>query len=289
MENFYKIWTEKAREASGQGEFPQDWGIPSEVAGRIFESGNLFMNLMNAVQQAVIAASKEETAEKELNKVFEKISQSYLKFYQEQVGKYLAVPQLGLYREALQQLMTAIDSYHRLLGAIGEFSLKFSLPFTKSLEVLVQEIKDREKAAQGFRSIQEIVNLAVTILEKNYDDFLKSSEGVKSVVQVVESYLEVKEKTDAVLNQIYKSLSLPTKREMEDVYKRIHDLRKKTRKQDLTILEQTDRMKRLNQRIRELEASLTAASPGQKASVPKPSRKKPRAPSSGTSRKNNAL
>ncbi|MBA4392696.1 MAG: hypothetical protein C0407_03990 [Desulfobacca sp.] len=289
MEEFIKSWTEKAQEAFTKGGLPLDWEIPAEVTGRMLESGNLFMNLMNTVQQSLIAASQKETADNELNKLFEKISQGYLKFYQEQVGKYLTVPQLGLSREALHQLMTAVDSYHRLLEAIAEFGLKFSLPLTKSLEVLSQEIKDREKTTEDFKSAQEIINLAVTILEKNYDDFLKSAEGVKSVVQMVETYLEVKEKTDAVLSQIYKFLSLPTKREMEDVYKRIHELRKKTRQQDATILEQRDHLKRLNQKVLELEAALAALLPDQKASVSKPLRKKTKVPSSGTARKTKAL
>lgn len=247
------------------------------------------MNLMNAIQQSIRAASGGEAGSEELNELFEKISQSTLAFYQDQVGKYLAVPQLGLPREALQQIMSAVDAYHRLLGAMSDFGLKFSLPLKKSLEVLSQVIKDREKAGDDFKNAQEIVGLAVTLLEKNVDDFLKSAEGGKGVVQMVEAYLEVKEKTDAVLSQVYKFLSLPTKREMEDVYKRIHDLRKKTRKQDLTILEQTDHLKRLNRKILELEASLTASSKDKKIWASTPTGKKTKTPSSGTSRKTKIL
>lgn len=289
MDEFFKFWTERTQEAFVKGDFQLDWGIPAEAAGRMLESGNLFMKLMNAVQQSVIAASQRESSDEEKDKLIEKISQGVQEFYQAQLGKYLAAPQLGLSREALHQLMTAIDSYHRLLGAIGEFGVKFSYPLTKSLEVLSREIKDREKTAQDFKSAQEIINLAVTILEKNYDDYLKSPGGVKSVVRLVEAYLEVKEKTDPVLNQIYKLLSLPTKKEMEDVYQRIHDLRKKTRKQDATILEQRDHLKKLNQKILALEAALTAASLGQKDSAQKSSRKKSKAPSSGKGPKSKAL
>jgi hypothetical protein len=287
MEDFIKIWTERAQEVFPQGLLP-DMGITNDVVQKVLESGNLFMKLMNAVQQSLTAASQEETSQEELDQLFEKISQSYLKFYQEQVGKYLAAPQLGLSREALNQLMTAVDAYHKFLGTIGDFILKFNLPLKKSLEILFLEIKEKEKTADDFKSVQDIVNRAVTILEKNVDDYLKSPEGVKSVVQMVESYLEVKEKTNVVLDQVYKFLSLPTNREMEDVYKRIQDLRKKTRNQDRTNLEQAEQLRKLNQKVLELEASLAASLPDRKTSTSKPSRKKTKVSEAETSQKTKA-
>ena len=66
---------------------------------------------------------------------------------------------------------------------------------------------------------------------------------------MVDNYLEYRKKLNPVKDIWLKSLSIPTQREMEDVYRGIYDLKKKTRKQDTMIREQNDIIKTLNRKI----------------------------------------
>lgn len=278
----FKTWTEAAQAAWSKGRPPLEGNLYADVAQRLFTSGTLTLNSIMALQQAFQATSQGEEGDEALHQLLEKASQTYWEWYQTHVGKYLTVPQLGLNREALQQILGAVDAYHRFMGIVGDFGLHFSLPYKKSLEVLFEEIKDRDQSAAPFENAQELIQRAVAILEKTYDDYLKSAEGQKSVIRMVESYLEFKEKTDTVLNQVFRALSLPTKKEMEDVYQRLHGLRKKVRKQEALIQEQAEGLKGLNQKIKEMEASLSAASPKGQDKTPKPSGRKTKAPRTGT-------
>ena len=253
---FFKSWLERIQEDFAKVEPPIDFEIQNDVLQRIIQNGNLYIKFMNTVLEATKSSFAKESSDETLTEIYNKLTQHYLAFYQESVGKYLGIPQFGIQREAYHQISAAIDSYHRFMAAVGDFLLKFSLPLKSSLDILQQAIKDKEKTDGGFKNAKEVYNFTVKILEKKYDEYLKSPQGVQSVVDVVEQYLEYKKKLNIVKDIWFRSLSIPTTREMEDVYKRIHDLKKKTRKQEVIIREQENMIKILNRKLQTIEKSL---------------------------------
>jgi hypothetical protein len=247
-----------------------------QMMQRIIQNGNLYLKFMNTVLEATQATSAREGSDEKLNEIHNKISQHWLEFYQESLGKYLAAPQFGIPREAFQQINMAVASYHKFMEAAGNFLVRFSVPLKNSLDILQQAIIDRETTDEDFKSAKEVYNFAVNILDKAYDDWLKSPEGVQGVVNIVEKYLEYKQNLNPVRDIWLKSFSIPTKREMEDVYKGIYDLKKKARQQDAIISEQNEIIKTLNQKIQKLETSIPGSSPKKKssASISAPRKKK---------------
>jgi hypothetical protein len=248
--------TEKYREWFHKGVFAMDSEIQSKMMQRIIENGNLYLKFLNTVLEATQATYAGEGSDENLNEIHAHMSDHLLELYQECVGKYLTAPQFGIPREALQQINSAISANHKFMGAVGDFLIMFSTPFKRSMDILQQAIKDRERAGEGFKSAKEVYNFAVKIFDKEYDDWLKSSAGVQSVVNMVDNYLEYRKKLNPVKDIWLKSLSIPTKREMEDVYRGIYDLKKKTRKQDAMIREQNDIIKALNRRLKTIERLL---------------------------------
>ncbi len=248
----------------------------NNIMEKILKSGDLYMGFMNAVLEAVRATYDGSDSHEELNEIYNGMTQNYFKFYQESVGKYLAAPQFGIPRESLHQIMAAFDSYHRFMGAIGDFLVKFNIPLKDSLEILQKTIKEREGTDDGFKSAKEIYDFAVDILDKRYDGYIKSPEGVQTVVNVVEKYLDYKKKSSAVRDIWFRSLSIPTTREMEDVYRGIYDLKKKTRKQEAIIRDHEDLINRLDQKVKELETSLSGSLTKEGSSTSKKRGKKER-------------
>ena len=141
----------------------------------------------------------------------------------------------------------------------------FGTPFKKSMDILQQAIKAREGTEQEFKNAQEVSDFALKILDKEYDDWLKSPEGVQSVVSWVDKYLDYRKQLNPLRDGWFKSLSIPTQREMEDVYRGIYDLKKKSRQQAAVIRKQTDTIKRLNHKVRKLEASVAESLPKKRA------------------------
>jgi hypothetical protein len=233
----------------------------SQMTQRILQNGNLYVEFMNTVLAATRTTLARDGSDQKLNEIRDKLSQHLLALYQESVGKYLAAPQLGIAREALQQMNNAITAYHQFLVETGEFSIVFGAPLKTSMEILQQAIKEREGTDEEFKSAQEVYNFALKIFDREYDDWLKSPEGVRSVVSLVDKYLDYRKQLNPARDGWFKSLSIPTQREMEDVYRGIYDLKKKSRQQAAVIRKQTDTIKRLNQKVRKLEAFVAESLP----------------------------
>ena len=275
-EDFYTSWMEYVREILAKGEPAFDFDIQNKILQRTILNGNLYVQFMNTVLDAAKAGYAGEDSDETRNEIYDKITQQYLKFYHESVGKYFGVPQFGIQRETLHQVMAAIDSHHRFMVAVGEFLVKFNMPLKNSLNILQQAIRDRDEAGEGFKSAKEIYNFATKILEKRYDEYIKSPEGVQDVVDVVEKYVDYKKKSNIVKDILFRSMSIPTRREMEDVYKGIYELKKKTRQQDKTIREQSDMIKTLKRKSQTIENSFSGPVSKKKSPTSSPARRRRR-------------
>jgi hypothetical protein len=221
----------------------------------------MYLEFMNTAMEATRAALAGEDSGEKPDEIRNKLSQHLQVLYQESVGKYLEAPQLGISREALEQFNAAISAYHQFLGETGDFIATFGTPLKNAMDILPQTIKDLEQTEGEFKNAEEIYHFAVKILDKEYDEWLKSPEGVQRVAKVVDKYLDYRRKLNPVKDNWFKSLSIPTQREMADVYKGIYDLKKKSRQQDAAIRKQSDTIKKLNNKIRKLESSLAESLP----------------------------
>ncbi|MGD2097136.1 MAG: poly(R)-hydroxyalkanoic acid synthase subunit PhaE [Desulfobacterales bacterium] len=256
-EALFKSWMDGVQEALAKGGASVDSEIQNKILQSIVQNGQLYIEFMNSVLEAAKAADAGDATDEMLNEIYHKMSQQCLNLYQVNIGKFAGLPQFGIHREAQHQIIAAVDSYHRFIGAVGDFIVKFSLPMKDAMDMLQQEIKDREAADDGFKSAKEIYDFAVNILEKRYDEYIKSPEGVQNVTELVEQYLDFKKKQNIARDIGFKSLSIPTQKEMEDVYKGIYDLKKKTREQDAVIREQNKVIKALKRKLQKVDSALS--------------------------------
>lgn len=221
----------------------------------MLHSGSLYCELFKTVFNPGT-----DNCDERWEKVVRELPENYLMFYKEVAGKFLKGPQLGVYREVLHQLMDATDGHQRFAAALSDFLVKLSRPMEKSFKKLDQALKSKEVSENDFKSPQAFYDLTIGILEKDYDDYLKSPEGVQDVAEVIQSYVTYREKSDGAKDVWLKSFSIPTTKEMEDVYKNMYQLKKQVRKQDKQIADQQICINRLTDKINSIEAGLKAPS-----------------------------
>jgi len=70
----------------------------------------------------------------------------------------------------------------------------------------------------------------IDIFESDFSELFDSGKFSENYGKLVSSELELTKRWDNILNVILKSANLPTKNEMDEVYKEIHSLRKKVSK-----------------------------------------------------------
>ncbi len=238
-----------------------------------------YLDFLNTVFEAARAMFANTESDEQLGQIYDNLSKRWLELYQESIGKYLAAPQFGIQREALQQLNASIAAYHEFMGAGGDFLVMFSKPLKKSMDTIQEALQNEAQVNGGLNSAKNAYDFAVKVLDREYDAWLKSPEGVGSVAALVEKYMQYKQRLNPVRDNLLKSISIPTKAEMEDVYKGIYELRKKSRQQESVIREQNDAIKKLTAKIHKLEKSVVEAGPKKKKAPARKTRPKKKAKS----------
>ena len=230
-----------------------------DLMDHILKSAEAYAGFMNAAMETFSAAADGSKTDDALKDIYHDMTRRCLSFYEESVGRLLRMPQLGISRDSMQQVMAATDACNRFMTSVGDFLIKFNVPLKDSFLELITTIQEREAAGDGFKSAREIYNAAVRLLDEKYDAHIKSPEGVQMVVDVVDKYLDYKKKANVVTDIWLRSLSIPTSKEMEDVYRGIYELKRKTRQQATVIAHHEAMIEALNQRIEALEATLSGA------------------------------
>ncbi len=230
-----------------------------DLMEKIIESGELYTEFMNALLSSAGAALDGRQNHETLNGIYEQMTRRYLSLYEEGVGRVLKAPQLGLSREHLQHVMAASDAFNRFMAAVADFTVKFNIPLKDAFSDLMDAIREKEETGEGFESAKEIYAAARKILDERYDAHIKSPEGVQMVVDVVEKYIAFKKKAHVVNDIWLRNLSIPTSKEMDDVYRSIYELKRKTRRQAAVIRDHEDLIARLGEKVEALETSLAKA------------------------------
>jgi len=227
-----------------------------DLMEKIFKSGAFYTEFMNAVLASAGAASDERHNDEALTGIYDQMNRHYLSLYEESVGRFLKAPQLGISRESLQHAMAAADAFNQFIAAVGDFTIKFNIPLKDAFTDLTSTIREKEDLGEGFANAKEIYAAAIKILDERYDAHIKSPEGVQMVVDVVEKYIEFKKKADIVNDIWLKSFSIPTSREMADVYRSVHELKRKMRQQAAIIRNHESLIARLTEKVEALETSI---------------------------------
>lgn len=251
------------QEKTPKGGNPDDFEFVNQAMKKGMEVGRFYLDLMNAFSRSVSVAFDGEADKGSQKEIQDEISQKSLKTYQEIMGRYLTMPQLGLGREAHQKWMLSLDAYNRLMISVGEFALKFNIPSKEATNVLQESMKEKK----DIKSPRDLYDILVPILNEKYDDYLKSPEGVQDLMDVINAYLDYEDTLNEVREAWFRSQSLPSKKDMEEVYRNIHHLKKKVRQQTAMIREQEKIIERLNKKVQAVEKSQTVPKKKRSASV----------------------
>ena len=182
------------------------------------------------------------------------------------------MPPLGPARESQQKILEAVDAHGRLIKAVAEFLHDFSDPFFQSLTRLPAVLEDGDCRIE---SADDLYQAMRAVLDTQYQAYLGSPKGVRQVTALVDCYLEFKKRLDEAVAPALKFCGLPTRQEMDDIYSRLHRLKKSQREQHARLQRQESAIEALQQQVRALQAAAsTVRKPAQKRKTAPAAKKK---------------
>jgi hypothetical protein len=157
--------------------------------------------------------------------VFKALSDVYEKEFQQ----YFKIPPLGLTRFYQERFNEMLDKHNIFETMLAEFLSILYLPMEKSFKVFQEKLQQMAEEGNLPRETKESYAIWIKILEGHYISLFKSKEYTDALHQTLnklEDFIIVKNK---ILEDFLQLLPVVTHKEMEELYKEFHVLKKRVK------------------------------------------------------------
>jgi len=163
---------------------------------------------------------------------YKEYTSSWYRSLQESIGKIINIPAMGPTREVQEKIQKAIDSFAKMEEAWNYFSAVLHKPWTESINKVSQKILDLSKKKIKVKSFKEIFNYWIEISVETFEKVFRSDGFTISLNLLMENTLDFWAKYQDILEEYFKYMPVPTKTDMNEVYKEIYLLKRKVKFQD---------------------------------------------------------
>ena len=178
----------------------------------------------------------------QLPDVFEKVAKGdraavadlggiFIKNYEETIGKALLAPSVGYFKEFNERLNNMAYAYIQFNTSKAAFYSLFYATGMKAAERVYDKFTEfvgKEVTPETFR---EFYRIWWNINEEVYQELFRSEEFSKLTLDVNRRGLLFRKWIDDVFEHILKFTSLPSKKDMDEIYRSLYDLKKEVRNQ----------------------------------------------------------
>jgi polyhydroxyalkanoate synthase subunit PhaE len=140
----------------------------------------------------------------------------------------LNLPHLCLPGLSLERINRATEKFNQFQAAMAEFIYLLYLPVKKSLGAMGAEWED-SGAGRPPEEFKEYYKRWLKILEGHYMTLLQSAEFARTLTQVLHALEDFTTAKQELLSEAKAALGLPTRREMDDLYREMYLLKKSMR------------------------------------------------------------
>ncbi len=164
---------------------------------------------------------------------FENLDEDTLKvwndLYEKEFRKYFNIPQLGLTRLYQEKILQVTDKYNLFQANVAEFFHLLYLPVEKSLKAMQIQLTELIDKGELPEDPKTYYQMWIKTLEGHYMTLFQSEEYGRILHKTLSSISEFSRAKKDVIQDTLDMLSVPTQKEMDELYKEIYLLKKKIR------------------------------------------------------------
>ncbi|HOQ43586.1 MAG TPA: poly(R)-hydroxyalkanoic acid synthase subunit PhaE [Smithellaceae bacterium] len=161
--------------------------------------------------------------------------------YEKELRQYLKIPPLGLTRFYQERFNELLDKHNLFETTLAEFLSILYLPMEKSFRVLQEKLQEMAEEGHLPSDTRESYGMWLKILEGHYMNLFKSKEytdALHRTLNKLEDFLIAKNDT---MRDFLQLMPVVTHRDMDDLYKEFHILKKRVRELEkkITVLQKS--------------------------------------------------
>ncbi len=149
--------------------------------------------------------------------------------YSETFGKIIQSPAMGANREYIEKQGELVDTFVQYLTNVGEFS---SIIYATSYETIKKIIADyTAKVGESTqpKTFKEFYDYWSKEMDKAYENLFTTNEFSKLMGHYVDATMDFKIKYDSIMEDFIKTLPIPTRTEMNSIYKTVDTMKRDIR------------------------------------------------------------
>jgi len=164
---------------------------------------------------------------------FENLDQDLFKalndVYEKELRQYFKIPPLGLTRFYQERFNEMLDKYNLFETVLAEFLSILYLPMEKSFKVFQEKLQQMAEEGNLPKEAKESYAIWIKILEGHYISLFKSKEYTDALHQTLNTLEDFIIVRNRMLEDFLQLLPVVTHKEMEELYKEFHVLKKRVK------------------------------------------------------------
>ncbi len=151
------------------------------------------------------------------------------KNYELTLGKALRAPSMGSFREFAEKVNQTADAYVHYNVALAQYFGLFYQSAMGAAEKVFQRLSELKTQEVTPETLRESYRTWWTINEDVFNQMFRSEEFTRLLGETLRQGLLFKKQLDDLSDEITKFTNLPTKQDMDEIYRTIYELRKEVR------------------------------------------------------------
>ncbi|WP_373500581.1 poly(R)-hydroxyalkanoic acid synthase subunit PhaE [Desulfococcus sp.] len=205
--------------------------LPETSMSMIQQGVNSYVEMQKQWTEQVSRMGRHTEAYK-FEGIDENVFKSWKETYEKEFQKFFNIPALGLTRFYQERINRFMDETSQFQVALSEFLYLFSVPFEKTAKVMQEKTEEMMEKGDVPSDVKEYYNMYIKILEGHYMTLLQSPEYIRVMSDTINALVKYKQAREEVLCDMLNTLPIPTNKEMDELYKEFHVLKKRVREQD---------------------------------------------------------
>lgn len=146
--------------------------------------------------------------------------------YEKTFGKVFQAPIMGMNREHFEKQMESMDAWMRYVNTTNEFFATMYRVGAETMENMITNYKDLLEKGNQPKTFKEFYEYWWKENEEAYKALFRTDDFSKLLSQLVDASMAFKKNFDDVLEEQLQVLPLPTKSDMNSLYKTVYHLKK---------------------------------------------------------------
>ena len=159
----------------------------------------------------------------------DEIFKASTEIYEKELQQYFHVPPLGLTRYYQERFNELLDKNNLFETTLAEFFSILYLPMEKSFKVLQEKLQSMAQEGTLPRESKDHYAIWIKILEGHYMNLFKSKEYTDALHKTLGKMQDFILARNETLLDFLKLLPIPTNKEMDELYKEFHLLKKRVK------------------------------------------------------------